>query len=201
MKQNRVPLTPVLNMDIQIPDEGKAYLVYRNVENAVPASICIFHDGCWIPQTIWEHMNDTLLATFKGVPICKEDMYISIEDAFTPRPVTGDTVDITLKPIDAKVQLGTEVDHEERISKLEEKCDYLQNQIDELREQIKNLPQAPFNPLTPVQPYAPYIPYVPCEPATPYPAWPPQIWYSVKPNWVAPDYTITCTTNFEHSNK
>lgn len=96
---------------------------------------------------------------------------------------------------------GTEVDHEERISKLEEKCDCLQAQIAELREQIKNLPQAPSSPLTPVQPYAPYVPYVPNEPVTPYPVWPPQVWYSVKPNWVAPDYTITCTTNFEHTNK
>lgn len=97
---------------------------------------------------------------------------------------------------------GKEVDHyEERINELEEKCDCLQEQIDELRAPIKNLPQVPSSPLTPVQPYTPYVPYVPHEPVTPYPVWPPQVWYSVKPNWTAPDYTITCTTNFEHSNK
>lgn len=95
-----------------------------------------------------------------------------------------------------------EIDHnEERINKLEEKCDYLQKQIAELREQVENLPQVPSSPLTPVQPYSPYVPYVPYDPVTPCPVWPPQVWYSVKPNWAAPDYTITCTTNFEYSNK
>lgn len=194
MKQNRVPLTPVLNMDIQMPDEGKAYLVYRAVENAVPASICIFHDGCWIPQTIWEHMNDTLLATFKGVPICKEDMYISIEDAFAPRPVAGDTVDITLKPTDAEIQAGIEGNHadtlEEKVDKLEDELKQLQKKVNELEaKQYIGVPLQPWvAPVTPVTPGYPTPTPYPATPDYPYPGQP---WYTYGAPQIKPG-EITC---------
>ena len=204
MKQNRIPLTPVLNMDIQMPVEGKMYLVYRNAENAAPASICAFHDGCWIPQTIWEHMNDTLLATFKGVPVCKEDMYISIEAAFSPRPEADDANDLTLKPTDSEIQAGIEGTHdetlEEKVNRLETELKYVQKKVDEL--QAKQYVGNPLQPwIAPVTPATPGYPTPSPYPAVPDYPWPGQIWYTtgapqIKPGEITCNLEGTVTTTY-----
>lgn len=81
--------------------------------------------------------------------------------------------------------------HDRRITELEAKVCELEQAVEYLK--LTKLEQKDLEPSTPFQPYAPYSPYVPYEPVTPNPAWPPQIWYTIKPNWVAPDYTITST--------
>ena len=164
-------------------------------------------DDCWKITGVYETSINIL--TYKGTMCAsfeESDCWCYLSDIFKglmrdPKEYAPDTYNTCTEQKDCTDERIRALEEKceclnARTVELEQKCEFLKRRMEEQEERLKSNPPAKdesYTPYTPASPYVPYTPYVPYEPATPYPAWPPQIWYTVKPNWVAPDYTITTT--------
>lgn len=181
----KVKLAAIEDLSIRKPEEGKTYVVFRDVEpNSTSSkySICVYREGNWIPEII----SNMHWPGFVGVPVTDADKWINIDDAFAPmvdEMSVRDAIDIEKDPNNELEGIKKIIeDHERRLNQLE-------------------TPHT--NPLQPTipTPYTPYVPYTP-YPATPGPVWPPEIWYSIGTGtpYLKPG-EVTCTYNYVPSKE
>lgn len=181
-----VKLAAIEDLSIRKPEEGKTYVVFRDVETNSKISkysICVYRAGNWIPEIV----ADMKWPGFEGIPVTDMDKWINIDDAFAPaadeapeekeKPVDG-TTDYVLSEMKRHIE-----NHEQRLQQLERSN------------------TSPLQPAIPA-PYPPYSPYTPYVPVTPGPTWPPEIWYSIGTGapYLKPG-EITCTYNYVPSKE
>lgn len=177
----KVKFAAIEDLSIRKPEEGKTYVVFRDVEpnsKTSKYSICVYMAGNWIPEII-ANMH---WPGFEGIPVTDMDKWINIDDAFAPE------VDETQqeKPVD-----GTN--------------DYVLNEmkrhIENHEQRLQQLERSNTSPLQPAIP-APYPPYSPYTPYPITPVCPPEIWYSIGTGapYIKPG-EITCTYNYVPSKE
>lgn len=184
-----VKLAAIEDLSIRKPEEGKTYVVFRDVETDSRTSkynICVYRAGNWIPEII----SDMHWPGFDGIPVTDKDMWINIDDAFASVPVADDAPQE--KPVDDTIGVQKDPNNElEGIKKI----------VEDHERRLQQLERSNTNPLQPAipAPYPPYTPYTP-YPATPGPVWPPEIWYSTGSPYIKPG-EITCTYNYVPSKE
>lgn len=183
MNMNKAKLAFVEDLSIRKPEEGKTYVVFRDVETDSKTSkynICVYRAGNWIPEIV----SDIRWPGFEGIPVTDNDKWINIDDAFAPAvdemPV-HDTIDI-------QKDSNNELDGIKKI-------------IDDHERRIQQLEIPHVNPIQPVIP-TPHPPYTTYVPVTPGPTWPPEIWYTIGTGtpYIKPG-EITCTYSYVPSKE
>lgn len=171
----KVKLAAVEDLSISKPEEGKTYVVFRDVETdsrISKYSICVYKDGNWVPEIIYR----THWPNFVGIPVADVDKWINIDDAFGP---TDDTIDVQKDSNNELVDIKKIIDdHEMRIQQLE-------------RSNTNSL-QLPTS----------YPPYTPYAPVTPGPVCPSGFVYSIctgtpyfKPGEITYTYNVPSNEN------
>lgn len=184
-----VKLAAIEDLSIRKPEEGKTYVVFRDVETDSRTSkynICVYRAGNWIP----EFVSDIRWPGFEGIPVTDKDKWINIDDAFTSVPVADEMSQE--KPVDDAIDVPKELNNE---------LDSIKKTIDDHERRIQQLEIPHTNPIQPVIP-APYPPYTPYAPGITGPTWPPEIWYTIGTGtpYIKPG-EITCTYSYVPSKE